>query len=172
MTRSRPPVSGGLVGVRFPGVRLLRLSRGDKSRVSPCPFCGDAGIDLGFKEGRHWALCRGCGMEFVGAPSVEGTKAEQAIGWWNWRGGKPVVPDVLAVDCAIRCLRSVVSMLAPVVPGGRSRRFPPVDVLLAACSVALGELRGVYAGPFGRRRFRVPFGPRRSDRVTGAGRVG
>lgn len=158
-----------LVGLRKPGLRMLRLSREDRRRVLPCPFCGGGQVVLGFLRGLHWAFCRVCGTEFAGAPSAEGAKAGQAVGWWNWREGRPGVPDALAVDCAVRCLKSATAMLARRVPGsrGRSARFPDTEALLAACSVALGELRGVYEGPFGRRRFRKPLGPRRPDRVTG-----
>jgi hypothetical protein len=162
-------VSVSKASSRYAGPVPCRLTPTQRKRVLPCPHCNGRDVKLGHVgDGLRWAQCPTCGTEFHGTRALD-QDAESLLGWWNWRNGVPGVPDAVAVDSAIRVLKLAVETLVGLNPRKRYVSFTkltPVERALATCSVALGELRGAYEGPLGKRRLRVPLGARRADRVT------
>jgi hypothetical protein len=159
-------VSVSKVSSRYGEPVQRRLTPAQRKRVLPCPFCGGREVRLGhIGDTLRWAQCPTCGTDFVGTRALD-PDVESLFNWWNWRNGVPGVPDALAVDSAIRCLKSAVQMLVEVDPKKQYNFVSTVEAVLAATSVALGELRGCYEGTFKKRKLRTPAGARRADRIT------
>jgi len=131
----------------------LKLTSRERKSLPPCPFCGGRELSL---ENTHTACyhvhCDSCGAEaggdYVYLPNLRRAHAlakRRAIAAWRRRDGT----NAVGIQCAKAALASAISMIV------RSRLKVERPDLLAACSVALGELRGAYEGPVGKRRLKA-----------------